>query len=261
MALIGMAVYSTEENNKDECLRRTLQLIAESWWGRKRNRLILCVNSLTSKTMEIIEDYDEIITEAIWNRENLGTAEAINIAWSRRTPGEHCIKMDDDVEIHYDNWVEEMEEAISRDPSIGQVGLKRKDCWEYPEHENPEWRSELKMLPHKPGERWIVVEKAKHIIGTCVMHNSALLDKVGYLYQPGLYGYDDVLMSWRSALAGFYNCFLPHIEIDHIDPGDTPYQGWKERHSGQYSKLVSDIVDEYLAGKRSIYYEPQAMRV
>jgi hypothetical protein len=88
------------------------------------------------------------------------------------------------------------------------------------------------------------------------MHSSALIDRVGYLWQPGLYGYDDVLMSWRSSIAGFKNVFLPHINIDHIDPGDTPYQGWKERHSGQYSKQVSDIVDKYLSRELSIYYEP-----
>lgn len=148
-----------------------------------------------------------------------------------------------------------MEYAIECDPRIGQVGLKRKDCWEHPKHENPDLRSVLKMLPHKNLEPWVVVEQAKHIMGTCVMHSSTLLDRVGYLYQPGLYGYDDVLMSWRSNLAGLYTCFLPHIEIDHIDPGGDEYTDWKTRHSGQYQKVVSDIVDEYITKKRTLFYE------
>ena len=133
--------------------------------------------------------------------------------------------MDNDVLIHSPDWVEQLEEAIERDPSIGQCGLKRKDCWENPENPDPNYQTELYSLPHEPGQRWIIGEKTHHIIGTCVMHSAALLDKVGYLYQPGLYGFDDVLMSLRSQLAGFKNVFLPHIDIDHIDPGGTDYTG------------------------------------
>jgi len=253
MALIAMAVYDTEENKRTELTERTINSLYETV-DFDKHRIIVVDNASCTATKNLLEATfwpDEIITLP----ENVGTAKAINQAWKLRQPGENCIKMDNDVEIGFVGWVDEMERAIQRDPTLGQVGLKRKDCWEYPTHENPEFRSELIMLPHKPGEQWIVVERSKHIIGTCVMHSAALLDKVGYLYQPGLYGYDDVLMSWRSSLAGFKNVFLPHIPIDHIDPGDTPYQGWKERHSGQYTRLVSDIVDGYLKGN-SIYYEP-----
>jgi hypothetical protein len=88
------------------------------------------------------------------------------------------------------------------------------------------------------------------------MYNSALLDKIGYLYQPSLYGYDDVLASYRSELAGFKNVFLPQIEIDHVDEGKTEYQGWKERHAGEQTQNVIKIVDEYINGTRLIYYQP-----
>jgi GT2 family glycosyltransferase len=163
--------------------------------------------------------------------------------------------MDDDVIIHQHGWADEMEEAIRREPQIGIVGLKRKDLQERPDHEERQFQSVLMMLPHAPGERWVVVERVKHLMGTCQMYNSALLDKIGYLYQPSLYGYDDTLASYRSQLAGFINVFLPHIPIDHIDPGGTPYQHWKEKDAGENAQLVSDIVDEYIAGTRSIYYE------
>ena len=110
------------------------------------------------------------------------------------------------------------------------------------------------MLPHTAGERWQIVEIAKHIIGTCVMHSSDLLDKVGYLYQTSLYGYDDTIMSHRTHLAGFYSCFLPHIEIDHIDTGATAYQGWKEKHSGEQTQKVINLVHEMYNGTKPIYY-------
>lgn len=255
MALIAMAVHDTNENGRANLTRQTLKSLFETVDFNK-HRLIIVDNNSCFESRHVIASYqDHFGFQVIRNPENIGTAKAINKAWELKRPGENCIKMDNDVVIKSSGWVDEMEAAIKAEPAIGQIGLKRKDCWEFPSHENPELRSKLHLLPHNAGERWIIVEQAKHIIGTCVMHSAALLEKVGYLYQPGLYGYDDVLMSWRTHLAGFISVFLPHIEIDHIDPGGDEYTDWKGRHSGQYQKLVSDIVDQYIAGTKSIYYE------
>jgi len=128
------------------------------------------------------------------------------------------------------------------------------EIWEHPDHENEDFRSMLINLPHIAGDKWIVVEQVKHVIGTCVMHNSKLLDEIGGLYQPGLYGYDDVLYSWRSHFAGYKNVFIPYIEIDHIDTGATPFQDWKHAHSGKYTADMITLVHEYAGGK-SLYYE------
>lgn len=264
MALIAMAVHDTAENGRTVFTDKTIESLLRTV-DFEKHRLFIIDNNSCEETQRLYEKlvtywtlnkYDFSNLTIIGLKENVGTAKAVNMGWKERKPGEHCIKIDNDVVIHSKGWVEEMEEAIAREPQIGQIGLKRKDCWENPYHENPDLRSKLAMLPHKAGERWIIIESAKHIIGTCVMHNAALLDKVGYLYQPGLYGYDDVLMSWRTHLAGFVCCFLPHIHIDHIDMGGTEYCDWKTRHSGQYTKAVSDLVDEYIAGKTSIYYNP-----
>lgn len=255
MALIAMAVYCTEENKKDECLEEVIFSLYKSLGTISKHGIVFCVNGCTPATKGILEDFDVCMNrKVIYNTENIGTARAINQAWKLRQPGEHCIKMDDDIVINSPGWVDEMEEAIRRDPTIGQVGLKRKDCWEWPGHEHADWRSELHMLPHVPGEPWQIVEKVKHVIGSCVMHSAALLDKVGYLYQPSLYGYDDVIMSHRTHLAGFYSCFLPHINIDHIDPGDTPYQDWKQKHSGEQTQEVIKLVHEMYNGTKPIYY-------
>jgi GT2 family glycosyltransferase len=261
MALIAMAVYCTEENKKDEYLDYVLRQLKRSLEPGMHD-LYLCVNGATAQTDEILDWYSSpciegITAKVIRNEQNIGTARAINKAWALRKPGQHCVKMDDDIVINSETWIEDLESAILRDPTIGQIGLKRKDCWEWPGHEHDDWRSELHMLPHKPGEPWQIVEKVKHVIGSCVMHNAALLDKVGYLYQPSLYGYDDVIMSHRTHLAGFYSCFLPHINIDHIDPGDTPYQGWKERHSAERTQEVIDLVREMYNGTKPIYYNAE----
>lgn len=255
--VIGMAVYSTEENRKDECLEKCLASLMAQLLDNKDYKLVLSVNGMTNNTIEFIRLFKRlgVVHDVIFNDTNIGTAEAINKVWERY-PNSHCLKMDDDVVIHSTNWLDLMVECIERDPNIGIIGLKRKDCWEKPSNPNPDYKSELIMLPQEAGQKWLIVEKVKHVIGTCQLYNRALLDKIGYLYQPSLYGYDDVLASWRSHIAGFKNVHFPQIEIDHIDDGKTPYQGWKERHSGEQTQNVIRIVDQYLNGTKSIYYNP-----
>lgn len=251
-----MAVWDTVENKKSEFTRQTLRCLINT--VSTRHRIIVIDNNSCKETKDILKANDKRI-EVITLPENVGTARAINQAWKRRKQGEHCIKMDNDVVIHDSDWVDRMEDAINRDPGIGIVGLKRKDLIQSPWHENEFYRSQLIMLPHKPGEDWILVEATRDIMGTCTMFSSALLDKIGYLYQPSLYGYDDVLASYRSNIAGFVNCFLPNIRIDHIDPGGGSYQDWKHMESGRVTKEVEKIVDEYIAGTRSIYHECESL--
>jgi GT2 family glycosyltransferase len=259
MALIAMAVHDTEENGRSEYTRLTLESLAKTVdWNK--HRLFIIDNNSCGITNKIYFDFGEnnknIKFILLGNYENIGTAEAINLAWQHRLPGEHCIKMDNDVVINQVGWVDEMVEAIEREPLIGIVGLKRKDIIQTTWHPDPNYRSELIMLPHEPGQRWINIEKTNDIIGTCIMFNSSLLDKIGYLFQPGLYGYDDVLASHRSHLAGFMNCFLNHIDIDHIDTKAGSYQDWKHKHSGEHTAEMIKIFREYVNGERSIYYNP-----
>ena len=254
-ALISIAVFSTDENKKDECLAKTLKSLDETV-NFKRHRLMLSVNGATEVTKRIIHNNRDIIEKVFWNETNLGTAEAINLIWKERKDGEHCIKEDDDIVIHQAGWLDILEDIVNNDPSIGQAGLKRKDCIENPSHPDPYYRSELKMLNHIPGHKWLIVEQCSHVMGSCVLHSSALLDKVGYLYQPKKYGWDDVLMSARSIGSGFKNVFYPHIEIDHIDDGSTPYQGWKERVAMEDLNLISGLINDYKSGAKSCYYNP-----
>lgn len=261
-----MAVFDTEENKRTTYTRQTIASLFHTVDFTK-HRLIISDNGSCGATQAFYDflkiKYSDLFEmeriKIIFNGKNLGTAEAINKAWWYRKPGENAIKMDNDVVIYHSDWIEEMEEAIRREPLIGQVGLKRKDCWESPQTSHGDfYKSELLMLPHQPGERWIIVEKCNHIMGTCVMHSSALLEKVGYLCQPSLYGFDDSYMSLRSKLAGFINVFLPHINIDHIDSGGTDYQKWKEQHSGAQWKKYHETINNWKTGKESIYYNPFA---
>lgn len=272
MTLIAMAIYDTEENQRTICTERTLASLLGTVDFNK-HRLFLIDNGSCVQTKKLIKVFCEKVSfvHGIRNSvtvidltENIGTARAINQAWKHRRPGEHCIKMDNDVIIHQKNWVEDLEYCVEKSPTIGIVGLKRKDCWEHPRHEHAHLRSKLEFLPHAPGERWMAVEIVNHVMGTCQLYNSLLLDKIGFLYQPRLYGFDDSLAAQRSHFAGFENAFIPHIHIDHIDAfedvSQDPYTAWKQQHSSEDMSAFQRIVDEYKTGKRSIYcpaeYEP-----
>lgn len=251
--LIAMAVNNTAENKRFDYTKRTIDDLIKDEIHLNHDLYIINNGNCVDTSAYLLELPKEI--KVIYNHENVGTARAINMAWYHRKEGQHAIKIDDDVIINYNGWIEQMVEAIEREPKIGIIGLKRKDCTETPYNTNPDLLSELEMLPHENGQKWIIVERCKHIIGTCQMYNSALLDKIGYLYQPSLYGFDDVIASHRSHIAGFWNVFLPHIEIEHIDDGQNVYQDWKHKHSKEVWDRVNKEVGEMIIGVRPIYVD------
>lgn len=264
MALIAMAVYDTVENKRTDYTRLTIDSLLNTVDFHK-HRLFIIDNNSCEETKQLYNEigawwlnagYPSSNLQFIFNKTNLGTAGAINLAWKYRLPGENAIKMDNDVIIHSDDWVGLMEEAISRDKRLGIIGLKRNDCWENTQHTDPFYKSQLIQLPHKPGQRFIAIEEVHHVMGTCQMYSSALLDRIGYLYQPRLYGFDDALAAVRCRHAGFYSAFLCNIYIDHIDAGDTLYQKWKEGHAGQQWNEYHQTIGDYMSGKKSIYYNP-----
>jgi GT2 family glycosyltransferase len=258
-ALIAMAIHDTPENKRHQYTKRCVFRLQETD-AMSHDVYLVSSGSTCPDTLAMLERMQRTSSWAnvILLDENVGTARAINEAWKHRTPGQPAVKMDNDVYIHDAEWVTPMLEAVRREPRLGIVGCKRKDCWEHPAHDNPDLRSALHMLPKEPGERWLVIERVFHVMGTCQMYSPALLERIGYLFQPGLYGYDDVLSAHRCIAAGMFSAFLPHIHIDHIDPGDTPFQSWKERHAGLHTDEVIRIAAEYRSGVRPIYFNPFA---
>ncbi len=252
MALIAMAVWDTEENGRTEYTKRTVKSLLQTV-NFTRHRVVIVDNGSCQETKDFLKTVTtpDIMT-VITLPENLGTAKAVNKAWELRNSGEHAVKMDNDVVIYQKDWVDVLEKAIELDNEIGIIGLKRRDCWENPNHESAMYRSELKLLGGG-NDYWLPIEKVNHVMGTCQMYNSALLDKIGYLYQPRLYGFDDSLAAIRCQVAGFYNCFVPQIQIDHIDTGGDSYWDWKQKHSREDMRTFNEIKNQYLNGTKSIY--------
>lgn len=253
MALIVMAVFDTEENGRSEYTERTIRSLANTV-DFSKHRLIVVDNASCNRTKEFLHEcmswgYISLITSP----ENLGTAKAINQGLKLRQPNEYCVKIDNDVVIHQSGWVDEMEEVIERNNLIGIVGLKRKDINFDANNADPSYRSELVQLSHQPGQTWITVEKGPSIMGTCTMFNWRLLDKIGGMKQLGLYGFDDSLFSLRSNLAGFWNCYLPHIVIEHLDDGSNGYTQVKQKQAGEVWDKYHQMHAEYISGQRPLW--------
>jgi len=261
--LIGVAVWDTEENGRTDLTRQTLESLARTVdWGQ--HRLIVSDNGSCKATLALYREMVEVLPfKVIYNGENLGTAAAINRAWRYREPGESAVKMDNDVLIHQPDWVDWMEDVFRRDGSIGICGLKRKDLAECPWSENPWYESTIRMLPHEPGQRWLVVEEVAHVMGTVQAYSGALLEKIGFLYQMqdlgNKYGLDDSLASVRAHLAGFKTAFLHGFEIDHLDVSNPPDKGqfteWKRRNAKKWLEVYHRIIKEYEDGTRPLYWE------
>jgi GT2 family glycosyltransferase len=260
---IIMASYATETNNR---LDYAIDTLTSLLWNVDFSKHQLFISD-NGSCKEMLDFYDwfknefelfnakENLTISL-NGKNLGTAEAVNLGIRERKPNQYVIKIDSDVTINTENWVDEMEECFERYPNLGILGLKRTELIQHPEHENPAYRTQLKFLPHERGDSWVVIEICKDIIGTCTMFSPKLLDKVGYMFQPSHYGFDDNLMSLRSELAGFENAFLPTIPIVHLDDGEGEHVKEKQKHAGEIIAKFSEIAEDYKKGVRDIYYNP-----
>lgn len=259
MALIATAVYNTVENNRTWMLEATLESLRKTVdFGRHRLFAVDNGSEPATGTEDVYARYEKLMPlTVVRNGKNLGTARAINKAWVRRRPDEHAVKIDSDMVVNTPGWCDHLEAAVERDHTVGVCGAKRKDCIEAPWVEG--WYgSKLEMLPHRPGEPWIVAEFVRHVMGSCLLHSWRLLEKIGYLWQSGwAWGFDDSLMAARCHHAGFRCCFLPHVDVDHVDPGDRDYHRVKGEQASRQFPVYNRILAEYAAGTRSIYNGPE----
>lgn len=255
---IIIVVYALDDSPKIDYAIRTLNNVLETT-DFKKHELFISDNGSGSVMQEFYKDFKKRFKTQnnpnnltiSYNGENLGTARAVNLGIIGRTPGQFIIKRDDDTIVYDNTWVEQMEEVIQKDSTIGIVGLKRWDLEQHPD--NLSYPSNLRMLPHIKGEKWIVVEETHDIIGTSTMLNPILLDRIGGYAQPLVYGWDDSLISLRSRLAGFKNTFLPHIRIDHIDEGGDSFTKWKQDHATEGASIFNEMAEDYKRGVRDLY--------
>lgn len=261
MALIAMCIHDTLENERTKYTDRTFHSLLKTV-DFKKHRIGIFNNGSCEYSKDLAEGFMSAMKYVnpdsflINSDTNKGTAFGINEVWRHRKEGEHCLKLDNDVEFFTDNWLDQLKEAVERDPSIGICGAKRKDLLESPTQENEWFRSTLEMLPHENGQKWIVAEFVQHVIGTCQLYSDKFLKEFGYLWQKSVYSLDDSYAAHRAKVLGYRCAFLPHIEIDHIDTAEAvDYIQWKRDEAGRQMQDYNRIVDGLYSGKINPYYD------
>ena len=252
--LICCAVYDTEDNKRLQYTKQCFESLKQTI-NYDTTKVVFINNASCDKAESFLRKIVNSEFDVMHNYENKGTAYAINQGIQKYAePDDYVIKLDNDVSFGRWGWADEMKECFEMDSKLGILGLKRKDLPNSPDHET--YKTRLKLLPHELGQKWRIIEECSDIIGTCTMISPKLREAIGYFYQPGTYGYDDVLICHRSILCGFYNAFYPCVDIEHLDTGKTPFTQWKRDYAGIYINQIDKIKEEYATGIRPIYYNP-----
>lgn len=193
-----------------------------------------------------------------FNTENVGTANAINSVWKERTPTQHCMKIDSDMIWPEKNWFNYMREVFDYTENVGIVGLKRNDLWESPTHPDPFYRTQIMEVVRSNGSTF-KIERSSHVIGSCWLVRSSLLNSIGALRQPGLYGFDDSLYCLRAKIAGYACVFVPDVPVIHNDKGESgsdenaKYTRWKLSSAGVDMHGFEKLRDAYQSGELDVY--------
>lgn len=255
--LIAIPVWDTVENKRTQLTKLVVEQLLKTISAH--DRVIVSDNGSCEETIEFIENLNDDRLTLLRNGRNLGIADGANAAWEMARDDEIVCKMDNDCFILTPGWTSIVSFVLSKSPDIGILGMKRKDLLEHPQAQEP-YRSKLSFCNHEPGERWIVVEDASHIMGTCYCFNPALRKKFGFLNQPKtIYGFDDSLASVRARVLGFRTCFLPQIEIDHLDVSGTKktdeYTKWKNNEALGGMEEYNNMVNGYISGRLNPYHD------
>ena len=193
-----------------------------------------------------------------FNSENLGTAKAINSIWEQRTPTQHCMKIDSDVLWPEVGWYSRMREVFDYTDNVGIVALRRDDIWERTDHPDPFYRTRIMEIVRKDGTIF-KIEISNHTLGTTWLVRSSLLNSIGALKQPGLYGFDDSLYCLRAKIKDFASVFVLGVPIIHNDKGEAAgdknakYTRWKLDSAGVAMAGFEQLRDAYQSGERDPY--------
>jgi len=263
--VLGVCVYITPdtEESRGKLARDCFSSLLSTVNFDNNELYIVDQNSVKSAKDSIVEFKDKVATiygleaadniKVITLNENIGTSRGHNLILKERN-GRHQIKFDEDITWYTNDWVERLENIVDKIPEIGVLGCKRKDLIQHDAHESELFRSEVKMVPHVPGTEWEFVEFSRDIMGSCVMYTDKLLDKTGYSFQWGLYGFEDNIYCIRSQAAGFYNAFAHPIHISHNDPGGDIYTEIKRKQASEHWDKYQQFGNAILQKKQSYYF-------
>lgn len=178
------------------------------------------------------------------SQENIGCPRALNaILHLWRRPGQHFIKVDNDVVLETDNWVIKLVAFLEEQHNVALAS-----AW-YDELSDESQRG--RFTARRDG--WL---EAFPIVGHCVIHRGSFLDRTGYfdvLAPDHLYGFEDVLMAHRAAAMGLKCAVLPEVRLRNIQRHNS--LDVAEHEGERHRKHVERLRPEYEQRIRCVHRE------
>lgn len=203
-------------------------------------------NGSVDDTRDMLRDLEELgILD--WDRvflsqENIGCPQALNrIMRSYRKPGQHFIKVDNDVVLETNGWVNKLVAFLEEHEQVAMAS-----AW-YDELKDESQQGRIKVRH----DGWI---EAFPVVGHCVIHRGSFLDYTGYfdvLAPDHLYGFEDVLMAHRAAAMRLKCAIVQDVRLRNIQRHSSLDQS---EHDGERTREhVERLRSEYERRVRFIH--------
>ena len=147
-----------------------------------------------------------VIKNLILLSENVGVAKASNIAWIIEPKAKYYLKLDNDIVVEKDGWLETMVETIEKIPQAGAVAYNFEPI-SYP-------LLKINGILVRPKIRG-------NLGGACILIPRRTVEKIGYWRDDyGLYGEEDADYGVRISLSNMINIYMADEDIGkHLPSG------------------------------------------
>jgi glycosyltransferase involved in cell wall biosynthesis/GT2 family glycosyltransferase len=197
---IGMVTWNRLEFTKQAI---------EAVWRKTRHPHVLTVvdNGSTDGTREWLEEMHRqgAISNLILLPENVGVAKASNLAWSRVPDATHYLKLDNDIVLGKDGWLDEMVRVVDAIPEVGAVAYSFEPI-SFPV-------VEIRGVRVRP--------KNGNLGGACILIPDRIRQLLGVWSEDyGFYGEEDLDYGFRVQITGMLNAYMEDEDVGfHLPAG------------------------------------------
>lgn len=235
-----LVLICTPTWNKAHFLRDTLyslQVTADT--GLYRH--VVVINGGNDDTKRVCRDYG---LEWIHNLDNVGIAQSLNQCLTLLTPGQRFMKLDDDLTFFDTGWLEAMLQILDNNEGIGGVAIPRL---------GREADQLCKSIDAK-SEPWIV-DSGELWWTNCALYRWKAIQALGSFWQPGLYGYEDVLTGVRLRKLGWRTVYLASYRVRHEGSwkGKRETREYREWKATTRTRSIQPIIAQFKSGARKAY--------
>lgn len=234
--------------NKAHFLRTMLHDVAASA-GDISYRHVVVDNGSADDTRRVCADFG---VERLHNLDNVGIAQALNQCVAMLELGQRFMKLDDDVTFLGTGWLDEMTRVLDGNESIGGVAIPRHGR----EADQATGNIDVSGV-------W-VIDSDQNWWTNCVLYRWEAMQALGSFWQPGLYGYEDVLTGARLRMLGWRTVYLASYRVVHHGEYETKrepveYRQWKLKQRTKTN--INGLIGEFRSGIRSAHIPLEAVCV